>query len=114
MLFKRSPNVRRLDRVTKVMAPKPPRPAPKTARAERDSVYADCTVTFPLSGVEKGVALDISATGIRVRFRHKVAFPERVLITVPRYNLKCEAYVVRSDYFDVAFQFSRHQALRES
>ena len=112
MFFKRSPSLQRLDRVTKVMAPKPSHPAPKTARAERDPIYADCTITYPFSGSEKGVALDISASGIRVRFRHKVVFPQMVLITVPSYNIKCEAYVVRSDYFDVAFKFIRPQLIK--
>ncbi len=71
--------------------------------------FASCFIYYPLNGCEKGVALDISNTGIRVRFRHKVVFPDRVIVHVPALNLRCEATIVRQDYFDVGFEFMKIQ-----
>lgn len=74
-------------------------------RAERAPSFADCTVYYAGSSHIGGVIVDHSATGARVRFRHRHALPERVRIVCPRLDIDRHARVVRRLDFDVGLQF---------
>lgn len=74
-------------------------------RAERLSAFADCTVFYAGSSSISGILVDHSATGARVRFRHRHALPERVRIVSARLDIDRAARVVRRLDFDVGLQF---------
>lgn len=74
-------------------------------RAERFSSFADCTLFYAGSFSVAGILLNHSATGARVRFRHRHALPERVRIVCARLDIDRQARLVRRLDFDVGLQF---------
>lgn len=85
----------------------PDRMLPSVApRAERVSTYADCTVYYAGAYAVSGILVDYSASGARIRFRHRHALPDCVRIVCPRYNIDRDARVVRRLDFDVGLQFT--------
>ncbi len=74
-------------------------------RAERLSSFADCKVYYAGAYAVSGILVDYSASGARIRFRHRHALPERVRIVCHQYNIDCDARVVRRLDFDVGLQF---------
>ncbi|MEM1149590.1 MAG: PilZ domain-containing protein [Pseudomonadota bacterium] len=80
-------------------------PRPVVSRAERLASFADCTVFYAGISSVAGILIDHSATGARLRFRHRHALPDRVRIVCPRLGIDRVASVVRRLDFDVGFEF---------
>lgn len=110
---KKVPPAERIKAATRERATRTVEKPPYSHRAERVPTYADCQVTFPLNGNERGIVINVSNTGARIRFRHRVSLPDRVIIHIPRFSVKVEAIVVRSDDFDVGLKFVNSQNLSQ-
>jgi len=74
-------------------------------RADRHSSFANCTVYYAGVSSLPGVIIDHSETGVRVRFRHRQALPERVRLVCPQLAIDRLARVVRRLDFDVGLRF---------
>jgi len=88
-------------------SPAKQRPVPRAIvpRAQREPCFADCQVWYAGSVSIAGVIIDRSASGVRVRFHHRHALPERVRISCPRLDIDRMARVVRRLDFDIGMQF---------
>ncbi len=74
-------------------------------RARRDGTYKVVTVTYPTGYVRKGVAVDISDTGVRVRFFQRGELPSRVELKIDGQSGKRTADVVWQETHDAGFKF---------
>ncbi|MEM9739872.1 MAG: PilZ domain-containing protein [Pseudomonadota bacterium] len=74
-------------------------------RAERSTSFADCTIFYAGSSSVAGIIINHSETGLRVRFRHRHALPERIRVVSPRLGIDRIARVVRRLDFDIGLHF---------
>jgi hypothetical protein len=85
----------------------PPHPKPRgiIPRALRTPCYANCQVYFAGNTCLRGVILDHSETGVRVRFSHRSALPEEVRVVSARLSLDRKARIVRRLDQDIGLEF---------
>lgn len=76
-------------------------------RSDREASYKEASVTFPTGYVLRGVVMDYSRTGVRLRFQNYEHFPENVWLKVHALKLSCQAEVAWQDNVDVGLQFVR-------
>lgn len=74
-------------------------------RARRDGAYKVVTVIYPTGYERKGVAVDMSATGVRVRFSQRGELPSRVELKIDGMSGKRTADVVWQETHDAGFKF---------
>lgn len=74
-------------------------------RARRDGTYKVVTITYPTGYVRKGVAVDLSATGVRVRFSQRGELPARVELKIDGQSGKRVADVVWQETHDAGLKF---------
>lgn len=90
----------------KQLADPAPAPKPKSRRtAPRKDSWAECSLMSAEGAQWKGVIIDVSRLGARVRFRHRSQLPGRVRIVSPRYKLNRIARVVWQDDSDAGLEF---------
>ncbi len=91
-----------LDRLLKGWKAEPPPPAPDPepepepvpVRSPREAVYREAYVTYDSGYKRKGVVLDHSDSGVRVRFPTNERMPENVILNAKSVNLHGPAKVV--------------------
>ena len=74
-------------------------------RSDRQSTWATCVLVWEPKGREEGVCVDISGTGARIRFSHKVFLPSRFHFVSSKLGINSPAEFVRQDGYDVAIRF---------
>lgn len=74
-------------------------------RAERKQTWCVCTVSARSMALREGVILNISDTGLRIRFSQRGALPPIVVAKAGRIGLHRRARVVWQDVFDAGFEF---------
>ncbi len=82
-----------------------PAKTPQKRRAGRDDTYVECLVSTGGHHTERGVIVDISETGARVRFSHRSTLPSTVRIKALRLQLDRPAKVVWQDFNEVGLKF---------
>jgi len=89
-----------------------PEPAPEELgeppgdhrNAERGGAFRVCKVTYTTGYTRRGVVVDISETGVRVRFSDRGELPDMVTLDIERVGRR-SARLVWSDESDAGFQF---------
>lgn len=75
-------------------------------RHPRRNVYADVQV-MTASGVDprRGIVLDLSARGARLRLQHGERFVDGMVVKIPRYGLTLPGHVCWATSQDIGIQF---------
>jgi hypothetical protein len=81
-------------------------PARAKARAKRDAMFKNATLTLPDGARIVVVIKDITATGARVEFFARTELPDKVLLSEPSLKLKRPAHVVWQDGGAAGLQFA--------
>ena len=74
-------------------------------RADRQSTWATCVLVWEPKGREEGICIDISETGAKIRFSHKVFVPQRFFFVSSKLAINAAAEFVRQDGHDLAIRF---------
>ena len=75
-------------------------------RAERSDVYADVVATSNAGRyLKKGIALDLSPTGTRLRFENGDSLLDGMVINISRYGIKRKARMCWRTRTDVGIEF---------
>lgn len=74
-------------------------------RSPRRKIWAPCRLTWPPNASADGVCIDVSETGARIRFSHKIIVPDHLRISCPRLNLNQDCEIVRQDGLDASVRF---------
>ena len=72
---------------------------------DRKATWAICVLTWKPKGRARGICIDVSETGARIRFRNKVVPPQAFQFVSPKLGLNVPARFVRQDGFDVSIEF---------
>lgn len=81
------------------------RPRSEKRRGERKGIWCVCSVLNEAGQAREGIILDVSKTGVRVRFRSRGTLPRVVKIKASRIGLNRYARVVWQSTFDAGFEF---------
>ena len=73
-------------------------------RSERTSSYKEIRITTATGYTIRGIVLDHSDTGLRVRFQSMEALPDYVKVHVPGLSIKGSARIVWRDATDFGLQ----------
>lgn len=74
-------------------------------RAERENSFKEAVITFPTGYKTRGIVVDYSATGVRVRFQTVEHLPDVVMLSVPGLNMTTKARMVWHDRIDYGLEF---------
>jgi hypothetical protein len=74
-------------------------------KSPREKVWAACRLIWPPNGHADGVCIDVSNTGARIRFSHKIIVPGRLTLICARLGLNRECEIIRQDGFDAVVRF---------
>jgi hypothetical protein len=74
-------------------------------RAPRKKIWAPCQLTWPPNGLVRAICIDVSETGARLRFSHKVVLVDRFRLSCPSLNLDHDCQIIRQDGFDASVRF---------
>lgn len=74
-------------------------------RAPRRDVFSRCTLTWAPNGLVEGTVLNISKTGILVRFSGGRSVPPEVRLRIPVHGINTTAKKIRREDNDYAFRF---------
>ncbi len=74
-------------------------------RDDRENSYKEASVTFPSGYTIRGIVVDHSEGGVRMRFQNMEALPEIVDLNVPALNIKTKARVAWNDTIDYGLEF---------
>ena len=77
-----------------------------TFRAERSNSFVEITVVTDQGHRRKGVALDVSETGARLRFQTAENMVSPIRLKIPSLKMDCAADVVWHKGVDVGVRFS--------
>ena len=81
-------------------------PLPKGQRVRpRRETWSSCTIFWPPGRRLKGICVDVSATGARVKLSENQHIPAQVRLVSAQLGLNREAALVRIDGLDAAFRF---------
>lgn len=69
-------------KVDRDVVPAEPEEPAETRTTDRVGAYKVASVTFPTGYVRRGVVVDLSATGARMRFSQRGALPDRVRVKI--------------------------------
>ena len=97
-----------LDRAVNSSAPKPAtivRPSRENRRGVRKGIWCVCTILTEGGAAREGIILDVSKTGVRIRFRTRGTLPTIVKIKASRIGLNRYARVVWQSTFDAGLEF---------
>lgn len=73
---------------------------------QRKAQWAPCTLYWAPNGQERGVCVDLSDTGARVRFRSRTPLPQQLRLVSAQLGLNRACVLVRRDENDAAVRFS--------
>lgn len=74
-------------------------------KAAREKVWAPCRLIWAPNGRVEGVCIDVSETGARIRFSHKVIAPNQFTLICARLGLNRDCEIIWQDGFDAAVRF---------
>ena len=74
-------------------------------RPSRESAYKEATITFPSGYKCRGIVLDHSDTGVRMRFQTIEPLPEYVQLDVPALRIHTQSRVAWRDTIDFGLEF---------
>lgn len=81
--------------------------APKDLRlAHRTDTFADATIRTPEGQAKKGVVLDISPCGARLRFVATESLGENISVRIPRLQLQRKARIRWATRTDIGVEFT--------
>lgn len=78
----------------------------KKRQSPRKPAWAVCQVWVSPEECREGIIIDISSTGLRVRFDRRSGLPGRVVVKSSRHRLNRMAQTVWQDGSDVGFHFT--------
>lgn len=91
-------------------APSEPAPVevpPERRLSQRQRAYVNCSVTFTSGFVSRGVLIERSLRGARVRFAHKPGLPDTVCFRMEGLGHDVPARVVWQDDCDAGLAFAQ-------
>ncbi len=74
-------------------------------KASRKNIWAPCQLTWPPNGLVRAICIDVSDTGARLRFSHKIVLVDRFRLSCPVLNLDHDCEIIRQDGFDASVRF---------
>jgi len=77
----------------------------KNRRWERSEAYRPCTVIYPSGFKRRGVVMDMSQRGVRIRFTERAGLPETVQVLVDGAAEPRKATVAWHDRIDAGLRF---------
>lgn len=77
-------------------------------RETRENSYKEASVTFPSGYKLRGIVIDYSEGGVRMRFMNVEHLPEIVDLSIPSLNVHCQARVAWHDTIDYGLEFIEH------
>lgn len=78
---------------------------PEQRRAEREGSYRVAKITYPSGYVRKGIVVDLSATGARIRFSERGELPDRVTLRIQGLSGLRDAEKVWQETHDAGVRF---------
>lgn len=75
-------------------------------KSKRLKAWAVCTLVWPPNGRARGVCVNYSETGARIRFSHRVTLPPHFVLVSARMGFNHECELVRQEGFDISVQFT--------
>ncbi|MEM7768442.1 MAG: PilZ domain-containing protein [Pseudomonadota bacterium] len=79
--------------------------AERKRRWQRQEAYKPCTVIYPSGFKRRGVVMDMSQRGVRIRFTERAGLPERVQVMVDGFSEPRNATVAWHDSIDAGLRF---------
>ena len=76
-------------------------------KTDRDGTFKVVSVTYPSGYVRRGMVVDRSETGVRVRFHSRGELPEHVTLTIEAMAGHHSARVVWQDTHDAGLEFEQ-------
>lgn len=74
-------------------------------RTKRDQSYVECLILTSGRNIERGVIVDFSQTGAKVRFNTRATLPDTVRVKAVRLKIDREARVVWQDFNEAGLKF---------
>ncbi|MEM0987091.1 MAG: PilZ domain-containing protein [Pseudomonadota bacterium] len=74
-------------------------------RWERSAAYKPCTVIYPSGFKRRGVVMDMSNRGVRIRFTERAGLPDNVRVMVDGFREPRNATVAWHDHIDAGLRF---------
>lgn len=74
-------------------------------RSERENAYKEAKITFPTGYTCRGIVIDMSDGGVRMRFMNIEHLPEYVDLHIPSMNLRSKVRVAWHDAIDYGLEF---------
>ena len=74
-------------------------------RSERESAYKEASITFPTGYKVRGIVMDHSDGGVRIRFMNVEHLPDFVQLDVPALKIHTQARVAWHDSIDYGLEF---------
>jgi len=74
-------------------------------RWERSNTYKPCTVIYPSGFKRRGVVMDLSNRGVRIRFTERAGLPDNVQVSVDGGSGPRNATVAWTDHIDAGLRF---------
>lgn len=74
-------------------------------REQREHSYKEAQIKFPTGYVCRGIVVDYSEGGVRMRFQNIEYLPEFVHLSVPSLRLNCKVRVAWHDTIDYGLEF---------
>ena len=78
-------------------------------REERENVYKEASITFPTGYRCRGIVLDYSEGGVRMRFQNVEHLPDFVQIDIPALKIRTQARVAWRDTIDFGLEYLEPQ-----
>ena len=96
-----------IGRSSEPVAPVVPEQPAEHRRAHRAGIYKVVSITYPTGYVRKGIAVNISKTGVRVRFSQRGELPPRVELKIDGIPGTHTAQVMWQETHDAGLKFVR-------
>jgi len=77
----------------------------RNRRWQRQEAYKPCTIIYPSGFKRRGVVMDMSQRGVRIRFTERAGLPERVQVMVDGFSEPRNATVAWHDTIDAGLRF---------
>ena len=74
-------------------------------REERENSYKEAQITFPSGYKVRGIVIDYSEGGVRMRFQNAEALPDIVHLSIPSLRVHTKARVAWSDVIDFGLEY---------
>lgn len=77
----------------------------RNRRWQRQEAYKPCTVIYPSGFKRRGVVMDMSQRGVRIRFSERAGLPEKVQVKLDGLHEPRTATVAWHDNIDAGLRF---------